>query len=240
MFQARLNDLFRFVFCRSRWSLTFWWCLQLQITVGIFVAQALGLIMSEVVLWRWLLALGGFVALVQSILLPSIPETPRWLLLKRRDDDALRALQRIRGDDVDVTDEMASFGSSSSGEGDGEAYSIPQLLKDRSLRKSVAIAVGLQLTQQLSGINAVFYYSTDIFEESFPDQAEYITMSIGALNVLLTIASAALIDRAGRRILILLSDAPLFSFFVAHASRFVQGRGVHDDLCIALCHRLPV
>jgi hypothetical protein len=57
---------------------------------------------------------------------------------------------------------------------------------------------------QLSGINAVFYYSTGIFESIFPDSADVLTVSIGALNVLMTFVAAAAMDRAGRRTLLIL------------------------------------
>jgi len=56
---------------------------------------------------------------------------------------------------------------------------------------------------QLSGINAVFYYSTSIFEEHFPSSADRLTVSIGVLNVLLTIVTVFLMDRAGRRVLLI-------------------------------------
>lgn len=56
---------------------------------------------------------------------------------------------------------------------------------------------------QLSGINAVFYYSTSIFDEHFPSSADRLTVSIGVLNVLLTIVTVFMMDRAGRRVLLI-------------------------------------
>ena len=84
------------------------------------------------------------------------------------------------------------------------SQSAIQLVKDRSLRLPLVIAIVLQCTQQLSGINAVFYYSTSILESSFPESADVITVTIGALNVVLTIVSVFLMDRAGRRALLLM------------------------------------
>lgn len=119
-----------------------------------------------------------------------------------------------------------------------DSYTAWQLLRDATYRRPLLIAIVLQLTQQLSGINAVFYYSTSILEESFPDTADVLTVSIGALNVVLTILSVFLMDRAGRRKLLIMC-ALLCKPQNSRRSRArmaCQRRVGHDCLCGAHRH----
>lgn len=78
-----------------------------------------------------------------------------------------------------------------------------QLLGSSELRMPLLIALVMQLSQQLSGINAIFYYSTDVFRSAGLDvtQAKYATSAVGGCMVLMTLVSIPLMDRAGRRTL---------------------------------------
>jgi len=128
---------------------------QLAITLGILVAQTLGLYMSTVALWRWLLSLSAFVAAVQGLLLVACIESPRYLVLKGRSDEAAHALQRVYGR-PNVASEVAAIqaGIAQSAAGSGgvsNRYNVPMLLRDRALRRPLLIVVGLMLAQQVRG-----------------------------------------------------------------------------------------
>jgi MFS family permease len=119
---------------------------QLSIVVGILVAQALSLFMSEPALWRWLLSLGGFLAIVQMVCLAVVVESPRFLLLRGRTDAAEAALRRLYGR-YDVSDELASMQqgiTTTTG-----TYTVAQLVRDSALRRPVLIVVGLLVAQQV-------------------------------------------------------------------------------------------
>ncbi|KAJ8389429.1 hypothetical protein AAFF_G00119670 [Aldrovandia affinis] len=79
--------------------------------------------------------------------------------------------------------------------------SIPELFYTAAYREPIIIAIMLQLSQQLSGINAVFYYSTGIFESAGVTQPIYATIGAGVVNVVFTVVSLFLVERAGRRTL---------------------------------------
>ena len=120
---------------------------QLSITVGILIAQVLGLYMSTVELWRWLLSIGGFIAAFQMVGLLACVESPRYLLLRGDATRAESALRRLYGRS-DVSDVLASIqtGIESSGT---EKYSIMDLLRDRSLLRPLLISTGLLIAQQV-------------------------------------------------------------------------------------------
>ncbi|KAJ2956775.1 hypothetical protein NQZ79_g7440 [Umbelopsis isabellina] len=87
---------------------------------------------------------------------------------------------------------------------------------------------------QLSGINAVMYYSTTIFQIAFDQQAPYVTVGVGALNVVLTVVSLLLIDRLGRKVLLLISEFGMFVFCVIMCVSIVVGIPALQVVCIML------
>jgi SP family facilitated glucose transporter-like MFS transporter 1 len=187
---------------------------QLAIVVGILCTQALGVPLSTPTTWRWLILLNLVPSLVQWFLLPLCAESPRFLLSSERKEEACRALRRLRGGDqaavgVEFRGMMAARQQMSAETGDGgglSAVSVWQLLSLRRFRKPLIIAITAQLAQQWSGINGVIQYSTNIFESFLGDQASLVTVVVGLVNLLTTIASMLLLDRAGRRALLLPSQ----------------------------------
>uniref|UniRef100_A0AAY5KK08 Major facilitator superfamily (MFS) profile domain-containing protein n=1 Tax=Esox lucius TaxID=8010 RepID=A0AAY5KK08_ESOLU len=182
---------------------------QLGVVVGILVAQIFGLesLLGSEKLWPLLLALTVVPAVVQCILLPFCPESPRFLLINQnKEEEARKALVRLRGSE-DVSKDMQEMKEESAKMAMEKKVTIPELFRIAAYRQPLLIAVMLHLSQQLSGINAVFYYSTGIFESAGVTQPIYATIGAGAVNTVFTVVSLFLVERAGRRTLHLIGLA---------------------------------
>ncbi|KAM4636106.1 solute carrier family 2, facilitated glucose transporter member 3-like [Discoglossus pictus] len=176
---------------------------QLGIVVGILVAQIFGLdfILGSAQLWPLLLGLTVVLSVIQCVLLPFCPKSPRYLLIiKGETEKAREILQKVRGtDDVDLDiQEMKEEGERMAQE---KPVSFVELFRSRQYRQPIIIAIILQLSQQFSGINAIFYYSTRIFTQAQVPQPVYATIGAGAINVAFTVVSLLVVERAGRRTL---------------------------------------
>ncbi|XP_027867074.1 solute carrier family 2, facilitated glucose transporter member 1 isoform X1 [Xiphophorus couchianus] len=182
---------------------------QLGVVVGILVAQIFGLeaALGSDRLWPLLLALTILPAVIQSAMLPFCPESPRYLLIVlNEEDEARKALERLRGTD-DVNDDIQEMKEEGMKMAMEKKVSIPELFRSPNYRQPIIIAIILQLSQQLSGINAVFYYSTGIFKSAGVSQPIYATIGAGIVNTVFTIVSLFLVERAGRRTLHLIGLA---------------------------------
>lgn len=176
---------------------------QLGIVIGILVAQIFGLefILGSEKLWPVLLGLTIIPAILQSIALPFCPESPRFLLINRKEEEnAKRILQRLWGT-PDVNQDILEMKEESVRMSQEKQVSVLQLFKSPSYQQPLLISIVLQLSQQLSGINAVFYYSTGIFKEAGVEEPIYATIGAGVVNTIFTVVSLFLVERAGRRTL---------------------------------------
>ncbi|KAM4725660.1 solute carrier family 2, facilitated glucose transporter member 1-like [Anableps anableps] len=179
---------------------------QLGVVVGILIAQIFGLeaLFGSDKLWPLLLALTVAPAALQCILLPFCPESPRFLLINlKQEEQARNALVRLRGTE-DVNKDLQEMKEESAKMAMEKKVTIPELFRSAAYRKPLLIAVMLQLSQQLSGINAVFYYSTGIFSSVGVKQPIYATIGAGIVNTVFTVVSLFLVEKAGRRTLHLL------------------------------------
>uniref|UniRef100_A0A673FN96 Solute carrier family 2 member 3a n=1 Tax=Sinocyclocheilus rhinocerous TaxID=307959 RepID=A0A673FN96_9TELE len=176
---------------------------QLGVVIGILIAQVFGLeyLLGSDKLWPVLLALTVLPAILQCLLLPFCPESPRYLLINLNEEEqARKALVRLRGYE-DVGKDMQEMKEESAKMAMEKKVTIPELFRTAAYRQPLLIAVMLQLSQQLSGINAVFYYSTGIFKSAGVTQPIYATIGAGAVNTVFTVVSLFLVERAGRRTL---------------------------------------
>lgn len=176
---------------------------QLGVVVGILISQIFGLefLLGSDKLWPLLLALTVIPAVLQCLLLPFCPESPRYLLINlNKEEEARKALVRLRGFE-DVSKDMQEMKEESVKMNMEKKVTIPELFRTATYRQPLLIAVVLQLSQQLSGINAVFYYSTGIFESAGVTQPIYATIGAGVVNTVFTVVSLFLVERAGRRTL---------------------------------------
>ncbi|XP_075867407.1 solute carrier family 2, facilitated glucose transporter member 1-like [Nelusetta ayraudi] len=179
---------------------------QLGVVVGILIAQVFGLeaLLGSEKLWPLLLAITVIPAVLQCILLPFCPESPRFLLINlKQEEQACKALVRLRGTE-DVSKDLQEMKEESAKMATEKKVTIVELFRSPSYRQPLLIAVMLQLSQQLSGINAVFYYSTGIFDSAGVKQPIYATIGAGVVNTIFTVVSLFLVEKAGRRTLHLL------------------------------------
>ncbi|XP_029308175.1 solute carrier family 2, facilitated glucose transporter member 3 isoform X1 [Cottoperca gobio] len=176
---------------------------QLALVIGILVAQIFGLefLLGSDTLWPLLLALTILPAILQSILLPFCPESPRYLLIVlNQEEEARKVLVSLRGCE-DVSDDIQEMKEEGMKMAMEKKVTIPELFRSRNYRQPIIIAIILQLSQQLSGINAVFYYSTGIFDTAGVTEPIYATIGAGVVNTIFTVVSLFLVERAGRRTL---------------------------------------
>lgn len=135
-----------------------------------------------------------------------MPESPVYLAMKGRNDDAAKALQWLRGKDADIDDELKEILEESQKQIDMPQVNILSSLRRPIVLKGLGIAVLLQVFQQWTGINAVLFYSASIFEDTGSDiSGSDATLIIGVTQVTSTLVAVAIIDKAGRRILLLIS-----------------------------------
>ncbi|XP_066059061.1 solute carrier family 2, facilitated glucose transporter member 5-like isoform X1 [Chamaea fasciata] len=180
---------------------------QLFITIGILSAQILGLnsILGNVKGWPVLLGLTGIPSLIQLLTLPFFPESPRYLLIQKgNEEQARRALQRLRGRE-DVDDEIQEMYQEDRSEKEEGQFSVLSLFTFKGLRWQLISIIVMMAGQQLSGVNGVFYYADRIFESAgvASSSIQYVTVSIGAINVVMTLLAVFIVESLGRRILLL-------------------------------------
>jgi len=175
---------------------------QLAITVGIAVAYWVDLAFAAAgASWRPMFAVAVVPAAVLAIGMFFLADTPRWLATKGRWDDAEHALSRIAGSETQ--NEIKAIRTSMEEEKRG---TLRELLRP-GLRIALVVGVGLALFQQFVGINTVIYYAPTIFGYAgFKSASGAIlaTSVVGVVNVLATILSLFLVDRVGRRPLLLM------------------------------------
>ncbi|NXO81910.1 GTR5 protein, partial [Sitta europaea] len=180
---------------------------QLFITIGILSAQILGLnsILGNAKGWPVLLGLTGIPSLIQLLTLPFFPESPRYLLIQKgNEEQARRALQRLRGRE-DVDDEIQEMYQEDQSEKEEGQFSVLSLFTFKGLRWQLISIIIMMAGQQLSGVNGVFYYADRIFESAGVQSSsiQYVTVSIGAINVVMTLLAVFIVESLGRRILLL-------------------------------------
>ncbi|KAK5894075.1 hypothetical protein CesoFtcFv8_010799 [Champsocephalus esox] len=174
---------------------------QLGVVIGILMAQIFGmdLLMGNAALWPFLLAFPVLPALLQCVLLPLCPESPRYLLINCKEESKARSiLVMLRGTD-EVSEDMQEMKEESQQMMREKKVTIPELFRSPLYRQPIFVAIMMQLSQQLSGINAVFYYSTGIFERAGVTLPVYATIGAGVVNTAFTLVSLFVVERVGRR-----------------------------------------
>ncbi|XP_069005220.1 solute carrier family 2, facilitated glucose transporter member 1 [Embiotoca jacksoni] len=179
---------------------------QLGIVLGILIAQVFGMeaLMGNDDLWPLLLGFTFIPAVLQCIIMPLCPESPRFLLINKNEENkAKNVLKKLRGT-TDVSADMQEMKEESRQMMREKKVTILELFRSPLYRQPLMVSVILQLSQQLSGINAIFYYSTRIFEKAGVEQPVYATIGAGVVNTAFTVVSLFVVERAGRRSLHLL------------------------------------
>jgi sugar porter (SP) family MFS transporter len=175
---------------------------QLAITLGILLAYIVDYAFAKIEGWRWMFGLALVPAAVFLIGMFYLPESPRWLAKRGYRDRARAILCRIR-DSSDVDAELEEIEQTLA---KSDEHGNWRDLLNPSLRPALAVGIGLAIFQQVTGINTVIYYAPLIIQSagiSSASGAILATAGIGVVNVLMTIVSMWLIDRVGRRPLLL-------------------------------------
>ena len=173
---------------------------QLMITIGILVSYLADYALAASRGWRWMFGLAAIPGLILLVGLLFVPESPRWYVKQQMRDRAKTVLEKIRSPFA-VDAELAAIEASLT----RQEGSWRELLSP-GLRPALAIGIGLAVFQQFTGINTVIYYAPTIFQLAglhSHSAAILATAGVGAVNVLLTILALELLDRAGRRPLLL-------------------------------------
>jgi len=179
---------------------------QLAVTVGIVVAYLTDYAFASVEGWRWMLGLAVAPALVFGTGMFFLPETPRWLIRGGQHEVAHRVLTRIRKHaevDAEIEEIKASLAQQT------ESGRWRDLLS-RHVRPALIVGLGLAIFQQITGINTVIYYAPKILQAAGFNSASgaiLATAGVGVVNVGMTIIAMFLVDRIGRRPLLLVGIA---------------------------------
>ncbi|XP_008316045.1 solute carrier family 2, facilitated glucose transporter member 9-like [Cynoglossus semilaevis] len=175
----------------------------IHICMGVFIAQVLGLqeLLGQEEHWPTLLSLVIFPTIVQVMLLPWFPESPRYLLIEKENVHATiaalkwyRTKGNIQAEVEEMQEEQRSLSSI-------KTISVWGLLLDRTVRWQVITIIVVNISMQLSGIDAIWFYTNDIFKNAGISEAyiQYTTVGTGAIEVISGVLGCFTIDRLGRK-----------------------------------------
>lgn len=195
---------------------------QVSINVGILSTQVLGYFWSYGHAWRFILGVGICIGVAQAIGLVAVPESPAWTAAHGDVTLAKRTLQRIRGKNIDIQDEVSRWGEDVNGEEQGllsqpadlatagERANVVHLgffevVKDPRYRPAIVAVVGVMAVQQFCGINSIIMYSVSLLADLLPISSALLTIIISLVNLGMTLACSPLPDRLGRKTCLLIS-----------------------------------
>ncbi|XP_037437137.1 sugar transporter ERD6-like 4 isoform X6 [Triticum dicoccoides] len=196
----------------------------LSVTLGMVLAYVLGMLVP----WRMLAVIG---TLPCTILIPGllfIPESPRWLAKMNKMDDFEASLQVLRGSETDITSEVNDIKTAVASANKMTAIRF-QELNQKKFRMPLTLGIGLLVLQQLSGINAILFYAGSIFKAAGVTNSNLAACGVGVIGLLATGATTWLLDRAGRRILLIISSAGTTLSLLAIAVIFFLKDNVSQD-----------
>jgi len=214
---------------------------QLAITVGIFAALLSDALFANgaggaaepfwfgLEAWRWMFLAGALPAVVYGLIAIALPESPRFLVLKGRDDAVRDIFARLwPGDDV----ERAIRDMRDAIETDQQGSQKGALRGDRfGLKPIVWIGIILSIFQQFVGINVIFYYSTTLWRSVGFQESDSFTISVitSVTNIAVTFVAIALVDRVGRRPILLFGSAGMTLSLATMALAFSQADTVDGE-----------
>ncbi|KAJ6863991.1 inositol transporter 4-like [Populus alba x Populus x berolinensis] len=204
----------------------------LMITGGQFLSYLINLAFTKAPgTWRWMVGVAGIPALVQFVLMLSLPESPRWLYRKDRVDEARAILEKIYTAH-EVEDELNALKLSVDAEkadeavlGEGMIAKVKSALKNRVVRRGLYAGITVQVAQQFVGINTVMYYAPTIVQfAGFASNSVALSLSLitSGLNAVGSIVSMCFVDRYGRRRLMLVSMIGIIFFLVILSVVFME------------------
>lgn len=206
---------------------------QLAIVTGIFAALLSDSMLADLAggsieilwfgqeAWRWMFMAEAIPAVIYGLAALRLPESPRYLVAKNRIEDATRVLRVYTGI-VDVSDKVTAIKESLRAD---HRWSLADLRGRRlGLKPVVWVGILLSVFQQFVGINVIFYYSTTLWRSVGFEEADalQITVITSVTNIVVTLVAIALVDRVGRRPLLLTGSAGMFVSLLAMSIAFSQ------------------
>lgn len=197
---------------------------QLAIVSGILLSYSVNYLLTGAgpANWRWMFASAGLPSIAFFLTLLFIPESPRWLMQKGREQEAEHFLAQMVGPQA-ASGEIEAIRSAISEESED--------LLDPTFRKALVVAIVIALFSQFTGINTIIYYGSIVFLEHVPHQtastALWANVIIGAINFVATVAGMLLIDRSGRKSLLMSAFGGMaLSLVAVSAAIHFQASGV--------------
>ncbi len=182
---------------------------QFNIVFGILIAfisnYLIGLFFNADVSWRWMLGMEGVPALIYTILVLKLPQSPRWLLLKNQSESVIeRSLKQLGLTETQASERLRALKASLT----TTIATKKEKLFSGKYNKPLMLAFLLAFFNQLSGINFVLYYAPEILERAglATEESLFSSISIGVVNLIFTFVGIALIDRLGRKQLLYLGS----------------------------------
>ena len=205
---------------------------QFNVVAGILVAYFSNYIVGTMGFggteWRWKLGVSAVPAALFFLMLFVIPRSPRWLVKKGRVAEARQVLQTIGEEnaEAELRDIVASVGLEH-GHGSEPLFS-------RKYAFPIFLAVSIAMFNQLSGINAILYYLNDIFAKAGFSKvsSDLQSVAVGATNLVFTVIAMSVIDRIGRKILLLVGGLGTAACLAGVAVIMITG--THEDLLVWL------
>ncbi len=212
---------------------------QLNIVLGISVAFFSNFFINKAIIdpdlnWRWMLGVGVIPALLYFVLLFFIPGSPRWLAQRNRVDEARKVLIRIGGEAYAASTLKEIEDNIEKDKNRPKAYF--KELFTREMRWILIIGLGIASLQQLSAINAILYYAPIIFETAGGgrDAAFMQAVIIGIVNLVFTIVAMFLIDRIGRKPLLIVGLIGIILAYSLSAFAFYEADYKITDKAVSL------
>ncbi|XP_037338200.2 solute carrier family 2, facilitated glucose transporter member 8 isoform X1 [Pungitius pungitius] len=196
-------------------------CVQLMVVLGIMGVYLAGLYLD----WRWLAICCSVPPTLLMVCMCFVPETPRFLLSQGKRREAEQALRFLRGPDAPVEWECARIEDACDEQGGGFQMSD---LKDAGVYKPLVIGVMLMIFQQMTGINAIMFYAEDIFQRAHFKESDLASVIVGLIQVVFTGVAALIMDRAGRKILLIISGVAMAISTTAFGVYFYLTSGLHS------------
>lgn len=211
---------------------------QLAVTVGLLLAYLINFVILKNggvehagffkwvlndEMWRGMLGSESVVTLLFFFILFFIPESPKWLIVKGKDNAAMDIFQRLKETPAGALEEFTVTKASI----DGEVRSEWSAFKEKGIVKAVIIGSAIAILGQFMGVNAVLYYGPDIFADAglAAEDSSFSTVLVGLVNMLTTVLAVFIIDKVGRKKLIWFGVSSMIACLIAIGIIFATGAG---------------
>jgi sugar porter (SP) family MFS transporter len=205
---------------------------QFNICGGILLAYLSNYLLSLASLgpleWRWKLGVSAIPAFIFGVFTLTIPESPRWLVERKREAEAGKVLQQIAGSESESLLQQMVLARNS------EEVTSHHRLFSKAHRFPIFLAISISMFNQLTGVNAILYYINDIFAQAGFDKvtSNLQAVAVGATNFLFTILAMSVIDKLGRKRMLIIGAAGTSVCLAGVAEIFFTG--LHHNLLVWL------